>query len=197
MNDEIMNETFETFKALLARDDWNQTLNDEKGNIGHTLPSDPIDIFRGTAMVDYNNVELANLFYGLGADEWNKFDENTTSFEVREEYETGSRLVWQTHHLPWPLWDRDFLLMNKRFEEDGVVYLIYRSAGIEEPELAKKYQRGVIHCAGFAFFPVTETTCRVERIVNTDPMGNIPSKVVNLTGAAVFQLNERIGRILA
>jgi hypothetical protein len=97
---------------------------------------------------------------------------------------TTIKIVYQAYKLPWPLSNRDLVMIRAAFEEDGVFYQIDVSANhADRPADYKGNVRAdLISC--YRYEP-SDNGCTATYCVFMDPRGNIPTAVLNSSSAKV------------
>jgi hypothetical protein len=89
--------------------------------------------------------------------------------------------VFQEFHLPWPFSNRDFVYHGKvqRLKDNGVVKLNLSSADHPKAPPTKGVRAKLIH-SSYTLTPMGQDQTKVELEILSDPMGKIPSWLINL-----------------
>jgi len=152
-----------------------------------------IEMLKGVRVVNGNPRKLADKFFILEApgtlSEW-----DDTFLLCQSIYQhTGPQEIkidLLQSRLPWPVWPRDFVLLNSRKVVDEAIFQYQRSVEyIDLPPQPETYVRGDITLSGFVFTPgdegatlETSKTTKITRILHLDPKGAIPKWLINLQG---------------
>jgi len=152
------------------------------------VPGSNFKLYRGSKKVKGNPRKLC--LADANADEamMKFFDKNTLEWKEVEVLDKDTKVMYILQDLPWPVWDRDVVFVQKIIEEDNKLYQIIKSVEHPKaPELPKKYVRCKVHITGYVFEPAepgekldTATSTICTRIVHADPMGSIPAWVVEM-----------------
>jgi|TARA_B110000495_G_scaffold81886_1_gene70382 hypothetical protein len=94
----------------------------------------------------------------------------------------GSNLIYESYGLPWPISDRDYLMIE-RYTYDGttkVFTIDYESVTDPAKPVSSKFVRAVAYRTFWRLEQVGPGRTKVEVEVFTDPKGVLPSWLINL-----------------
>mmetsp|Transcript_3105 Transcript_3105/g.10842 ORF Transcript_3105/g.10842 Transcript_3105/m.10842 type:complete len:230 (-) Transcript_3105:55-744(-) len=182
-------------------DDWKVYATEgdvtiERRNIaGHSL-----QMYRGVKTFPGNPRAVQKSLFAMRTESLKKWDKTFKHLEPEylhkdDEVEEGEPLLhmdYMISELPWPVWNRDFVIANGVFVSDDKkkVYQAAMSVPDESypprPPQPKQMVRGHIDLSSFVFAAADEDSdidssqnTRLERILLVDPKGSLPSWLVN------------------
>jgi hypothetical protein len=113
------------------------------------------------------------------------------------ELEKGSnwKVCHQFNSVPMPLYTREFLFTQVKFEEELTTWLVATSIKEHTAKKSAPYWsvRAIIHMSVWAFTPLSANQTKVTRIVHVDPAGLIPVGLVDSTIGKHVKIIEKYG----
>lgn len=107
-----------------------------------------------------------------------QFESTLENYCVVKYYDDNTRLCYETNKLPWPLWPRELVYLQRRIRNNGTLYILMYS--VEPPEIVcdkNKYVRAYINVSAFILKPYVNKTL-LYRVMYFDPAGVIPSSLI-------------------
>jgi hypothetical protein len=184
-------------KTLMKETDgW--TVSKEEGNTVlsvKTCPGSSVNCARAVGPVKGKPEELIEKLWAFRKAEWQKWSDDVEEWNIIDEVDENTRVVYQVNKLPWPIWNRDACFAQAKGEDSGVHYLISFSVEHEKaPRQDQKYVRASVIIGVYAFEADGDVT-KATRIIHLDPAGNIPSSLVNSKTSSVFQVIEQLNSL--
>ena len=145
-----------------------------------TLPGKGVEMVRAEGIIEgVAPAALFDLVFNQTFADKKKSDDSMQADEVVEEVEGGAlRIVYQAYSAPWPVSGRDLLLNRSHVEEGGVHWHVDVSTKhAKKPDPQGSYVRADL-LGAYRYAPHEQGT-HVTYVVFMDPMGNIPSFLVN------------------
>lgn len=145
-----------------------------------TMPDSALFAFRGEGTF---NVPIGLLVSVLKdekiAVEWVDL---MTEHSVIRKISEGSNLIYESYGLPWPISDRDYLMIERyTFDETSKVFTIdYESVTDAAKPVRKDHVRAMAYRTFWRLEQVGPGRTKVEVEVFTDPKGVLPSWLINL-----------------
>lgn len=122
-------------------------------------------------------------------------DDDIVEYEIIENIDSDTRICRQVNKLPWPLWPRESVYFQHRFQKDEIVYILMFSVLDDRVPLNNdKYVRSTILVSGYVFIPQKNSTM-IYRIAHVDPVGNIPASIVNSTATKTSTVLRRLQKV--
>lgn len=84
-----------------------------------------------------------------------------------------------TYKAPWPLSNRDFVTLRRKFVDGDKVYYLNKSYDYGVPEV-NGVVRGELVIGSFCIEKIGENKCRVTYISQSDPKGDVPEAMKNM-----------------
>ncbi len=143
------------------------------------LPGKGVEIVRSDGVIEgVTPATLCDLVMNQSFEDKKKADASMLADEVVEQIDEALRVVYQAYSAPWPVSGRDLLLNRSRVEEDGVFWHVDVSTKhAKKPDPQGSYVRADL-IGAYRYAPHDKGTA-VTYVVFMDPMGNIPSFLVN------------------
>jgi hypothetical protein len=143
-----------------------------------TLPGKSVEIVRSDGLVEgVAPAVLCDWVMNQSFDDKKKSDASMQADEVVEEV-GDVRIVYQAYSAPWPVSGRDLLLNRSRVVEGNVYWHVDVSTKhAKKPDPQGSYVRADL-IGAYRYAPHEKGTF-VTYVVFMDPMGNIPSFLVN------------------
>lgn len=189
---ELADKTLRIARQLENAPDWtSQGVVSDVNIFSRPYESSSIAMVKGVRVVKGSPKQLATTFFKLTApgklSEWDEtfvlyeiFDEilGDPSFTITVDYMISS--------LPWPVWGRDFVIVNgQKFDDNRIIQYQTSCLHPDRPERPKEYVRGDITISVFIFESAdggtieTSQMTKITRILHVDPKGIIPAWVIN------------------
>ena len=184
-------ESYKFLRSLLEANDW----KDEGVQKGVKVSkrqhqSSPIAMFKGEKVVPGSPKTISETFFTCTTKTLNKWDSTFAHYEpeviIEAEGEEQMQIDYMISSLPWPVWGRDFVLLNGRRIIEDTAYHYHTSTDVDtKPPEPNKYVRGHITLSGFAFGPAdgqpyeTSQSTKIVRILHVEPKGSIPGWLIN------------------
>jgi hypothetical protein len=179
---EIDNQKFNFLQQLLKDNSWThvQTVNGitiEK----KMLTGSEIACFQSKGIINCKFEELMQYVWNIYNDKENVcyFDPDVTEYAIIKNIDDHTKICRQVNSLPWPMWSRESVYLQKKITNVDASYIIMYSVDLDDvPVQPNKYVRSNINISAFVFEPY-ESCTMVRRIVHIDPAGNIPISIIN------------------
>ena len=173
---------FERVKTMLNEDGWTPVEHKAAADIKawkRSLPGKSVEVVKATGVVDgVQPGELNDKVFNQPYEEKKKADDSFIAEELLETVDDNSKILYQAYSAPWPVSNRDLVLLRSKWEEDGVHYQVdisTKHASKPDP-VGSNVRADLIGCYRYA--PHDKGT-EATYMVFMDPMGNIPGFVVN------------------
>ena len=143
------------------------------------LPGKSVEVVKATGVIDgVQPEELRNKVYDQPFDEKKKSDDSFLEEEVLETVDDSTKVIYQAYSAPWPVSNRDLVILRSKREENGTYYQIdISTTNAKKPDPTGSYVRAdLIGC--YKYEPCEEGT-KATYLVFMDPMGMVPAFVVN------------------
>ena len=191
---ELVQEKLDFLVDLVNDDNWQQVLSDNKIiTQKRSLPNSSIDCFRSYGMVNSTCEELMEFIWDTYSDKDSIkiYDPDVVEYNIVENtdnntdnnIDNNTRICHQINNLPWPIWPRESVYLQKRLiREDASYILMYSVETNATPIQSDKFVRTNINISAYVLIPQKasdESGCMVYRIAHVDPAGSIPIGVVN------------------
>ena len=143
------------------------------------VPGSSINCFRSSARIKATAADIVDYVWHTYDSRELMEDDEILEYEIVENITPNARVCRQVNKLPWPLWPRETVYIQHRFEHEGVVYILaYSVDHPKAPLQPTKYVRSISRVSGYVLMPSTDGTL-VYRIAHVDPAGYIPASIVN------------------
>eukprot|EP01099_Mayorella_cantabrigiensis_P002805 TRINITY_DN2254_c0_g1_i1.p1 TRINITY_DN2254_c0_g1~~TRINITY_DN2254_c0_g1_i1.p1 ORF type:complete len:235 (-),score=57.31 TRINITY_DN2254_c0_g1_i1:53-664(-) len=173
---------FERIEKEFAANDWTLASDDDGVDLyTKTVSESPIQAIKVTGIVNIEPHKLIDKLYTMPLEDWKKLDDALLTREVVENVDENHQLVYQTSHLPWPLWPRDLSMgVARRSRPDGgAVLLLFSVKSDKMPEKPKEFVRAEMAFSAFLALPHGDNKTKFYRIVVLNPAGSLPTALVN------------------
>eukprot|EP01121_Diplochlamys_sp_Union-15-3_P009955 TRINITY_DN273_c0_g1_i1.p1 TRINITY_DN273_c0_g1~~TRINITY_DN273_c0_g1_i1.p1 ORF type:complete len:205 (+),score=43.29 TRINITY_DN273_c0_g1_i1:70-684(+) len=196
---DTLKEGLEAAKKFGAEvDGWTQS-HDANGVIGawKTITGSSISCYRATGTVNAPPEKVIDELWGRREAEWKKYDDGIQKWEIKEQIDANTRIVYQDNKLGFPLSNRDMVMIQGRFHEGDTYYLVFKSIDYSGAPATSDKVRATVTISAWIFAPAEAGKTKATRILHVDPAGNIPSMVVNSQAKKIYefsaQLNSSLG----
>jgi len=190
---------FEDAKFYLNKEDgWTSTFYDEEqGLYGEKTPVtwSSVEMYRGGGTVFLSPKDICDRLWSLGLDDWQKLYSDCKEWSIKETVNDHIRVVHQLNSMTWPIWGRELVVNQSRWEEDGTYYIVSRTVDDERwPYDTSNYVKCTVFLSVYIFSPVEgrDNESIATRLVQLDPNGNIPSTVVNRYAASIYDFVNKL-----
>jgi len=197
----IAKHIFDAKKILEEKEGWVLTY-EKDGTTAWKKPltGSPIDTFKVVATLNASPQVACERIWNFNFSDWKYMDENILGYEILLTISENAKIIWQGNSLPWPLYSRDVVMIMIKVEQNGSFMILNTSRGLDSSKWScdiKKFVRSVLHFNTFLFEPMKESNkCKLTRVVNVDPAGNIPPSIVNSQAGKIYLqpkwLNDKI-----
>lgn len=189
---ELAERTMGSLDAINGAADWVDYGMDVGVKIyKRTKEGSSISMGKGVKVVEGNAKQLASRFFELKAP--GKLSEWDETFILYETFDTlledpsfQLTVDYMTSKLPWPVWGRDFVLLNaNKVEPNRVVQIQTSCLHPDRPERPKEFVRGDISLSAFIFEPAdslplaSSSRTKITRILHVEPKGLLPGWIIN------------------
>ena len=174
---------------------WKESFNNGE-TVGFTkeIFGSSIKCVMATSVVNMKPKDMLDKIWEFDHKKWNE-DGSLKHYEIVEDIDDDTRILYKVRSLPWPLWDRDFCEVQARFEMNGSYYLIMQSVEHpNKPEYPKSFVRAVTFVNAFCFVsdPDDPNKTIIHRIVHIDPRGDIPAITINSRTQIVYKFANHL-----
>eukprot|EP01120_Amphizonella_sp_Union-15-10_P006088 TRINITY_DN1900_c0_g1_i1.p1 TRINITY_DN1900_c0_g1~~TRINITY_DN1900_c0_g1_i1.p1 ORF type:complete len:236 (-),score=50.51 TRINITY_DN1900_c0_g1_i1:44-664(-) len=195
----VQEATKNALALVLENSGWTEKFKDGT-TVGSSkaFPPSPIECYRVSGIVNASPSRLADIIWSRTKEDWQIVDDAVVEWEIKQQIDDNTRIVYQVNKLTWPLWSRDLVYVQSRAVQGDTHVIAAKSIQYEPiPEYKDKYVRAELNVSAFVFAPGPEDgKTLASRIIHVDPAGSIPTAVVNATAKKVFKfidsLNESI-----
>ncbi|XWV24590.1 START domain containing protein [Tupanvirus deep ocean] len=145
------------------------------------LPGCDIACFRSFGVINSEKNSLVEYVWNTYSnfDSVRSYDLDVSEYGIICDFDDNSRVCRQVNSLPWPMWPRETVYLQKREDIGGASYIYMYSVECNEvPRQDNKYVRATINISAYVFRPTIDG-CMVYRIAHVDPCGSIPVSLVN------------------
>jgi hypothetical protein len=168
------------FSASIQAAEWKK-IDDRDGVVIYSKKesNSKLMAFKGNTIVNMNLGKLLAVLRDVQtANEW---DKNLRLKRTIEDISDIQAHTYSIVRMPWPFKDRDLVLDNKLYFDDKTKELVVIGNSIDRPDYPtfKKYIRARINYAEVRFTPINENQVRISLQAHVDPMGSIPTWIVN------------------
>eukprot|EP01097_Dermamoeba_algensis_P006443 TRINITY_DN4036_c0_g1_i1.p1 TRINITY_DN4036_c0_g1~~TRINITY_DN4036_c0_g1_i1.p1 ORF type:complete len:200 (-),score=53.15 TRINITY_DN4036_c0_g1_i1:128-727(-) len=163
--------------------------HEKNGNVLYEKPAagSSFNLYKCVGKIPIPPEKAVNSLWAWDKEKWKAYDSDVTAWEVVDNVNDSTRILYQTNKLPWPLYPRDMVMVQAKKSKDGAYGLILKSTTHEKkPETPSSTQRADVHHSSFIFLPDGEGS-KFYRIVHIDPRGVIPASVVNSTSKNMLE----------
>ncbi|CAH6421660.1 START domain-containing protein [uncultured virus] len=177
---ELLEEKLGHLGTLFDADGW-RNAGVTGSIISETLdvPGSSINCFRSSVRITATAADIVDYVWRTYDSRELMEDDEILEYEIVETVTPNARVCRQVNKLPWPLWPRETVFMQHRFEHEGVVYILaYSTDHSKAPLQPAKYVRSISRVSGYVLMPSVDGTL-VYRIAHVDPAGMIPASIVN------------------
>ncbi len=155
-------------------------------------PGSTISRIKLEATLPYSTMQLASLLRSTDLDLLHAWDPDLLEKKQLEQISPGLALVYTAYSAPWPVTSRDFLWLQVLRERDStreaLIHATFSVNSKKYPGNPDQRVRGVSYTAWY-LTPISDTQCKITRVLELDPKGSIPAIVVqNKKLAAARQL---------
>ena len=179
---DLGDEKINFLKQLISDNNWETVLNSngittEK----RMLPQSDIACFRSYGLINADRDDLVEFVWNTYNTKESVcyFDPDVTDYRIIKDMDDRTRLCCQINTLPWPLWQRESVYLQRLDHEQTTSYIImYSVESNAAPIQEDKYVRTNINISAYAFESQGLSTM-VYRIAHIDPSGKIPVSLVN------------------
>lgn len=175
-------EAFGRVKQLMDEPGWSAFEHKSDPSIvatKRTLPGKSVEIVKASGLVP--GIEprtLRDLVYEQSFEEKKAADSSFLEEQVLEVVDANSKVLYQAYSAPWPVSNRDLVLLRSKWEENGTFYQV--DISVSHPKkpnpTGSNVRADLIGC--YKYEPA-DKGCTATYCVYMDPCGNIPSFVVN------------------
>ena len=124
-------DAFERVKGLLSgQEGWTPLEHKHGADIAahkKLLDGKSVEMVRAEGLVEGAQAEaLRDRVFNQSFEEKKKGDESFLEEEILEEVDDNTRVLYQAYSAPWPLSNRDLVMLRSKWEENGVFYQVLR-----------------------------------------------------------------------
>lgn len=192
-------------KIINDTTDW-ETVNEANGITSQRkmMSGSNIACFKSFGLVNAGAEKLKSFVWNVYDNELSmkKYDPEMLRYQIIEDLSVSpnsgelARLCYQINKLPWPLWSRDLVYLQRSFDTpDGSFILMYSVESNATPRQDDKYVRANINISAYGFTQVDVNRCMVYRIAHIDPAGLIPTNVINSYASKTTKMIEQLKNI--
>jgi hypothetical protein len=152
------------------------------------IPDDPVRSIRGVGIIPAT-AEVIRLHL-VQIDLRYHWDEMFLGARYHLEVTPNIRVTYYAFKAPWPVTSRDFVVLaGEELTEDGLFVSVVNSIEREDVPEQDGFVRAILKSTGFVVKPLEndengKPRCQVTYIVQLNPMGWIPTMVVNIVNVA-------------
>jgi len=158
----------------------------------------PIELFKGRGPIpELTPLQARNTLWDFDTLKiWQMYDPDLAEWDVLGSVNEDVRIIWQVNKLGFPISNRELVLLQIRFDRDGLSGIAYKSLPDDEvfaPESSHVRSTAIVN--GFIFEEDNSKTYAT-RIIQIDPNGQLPSKVVNYFATGCYKFSKDLGPVL-
>ena len=122
-------DAFERVKGLLSGEEgWTPLEHKHGADIAahkKLLEGKSVEMVRAEGLVEGAQAEaLRDRVFNQSFEEKKKGDDSFLEEEILEEVDGNTRVLYQAYSAPWPLSNRDLVMLRSKWEENGVFYQV-------------------------------------------------------------------------
>lgn len=173
------------FDIMFSETDWESITLDSSLSSIVTLEKKHYDNFildhyRATTTVDTPKEQLVEIEWTMSLEEAQKYESNISEYRVLEEFINPlCKIKRQVNTLPTPLYDRETIFIQYRFDEENATYYIGFSIDYTIFGLTGNFVRTSVPITAFKFTAINDKQTLVQKLINADPNGYIPKFVID------------------
>lgn len=146
---------------------------------------------KGSATVNYP-LEKVLEFFNL-PDATPRINEMCAKYEIIYKHpEDAFKVIYMEMKAPWPVSNRDFVIVSRRRIEENVAYIATKSCNYPKPEV-NKVVRAELFIGGYILERIDANTTRVTYLSDSDSKGNIPAMVKNSVSVKQGGVAAKVG----
>ena len=118
INDKVAAATERAF-ALINADGW-KVEKEADGGVLSTKPVEgsSVNAVRAVGIIHGKKAQdLQERLWGFRKEDWKKWSDDIEEWKIVQEIDDTTRVIYQLNSLPWPLWSRDVVFVQKKFEK--------------------------------------------------------------------------------
>ena len=173
-------ESLEKLDKLKDSPDWARLdFDDENIKIwDKTEDGSTVNRLKMSFTLPYSAMQFVGLLRSIDLDLLQKWDPDLKEKKHLEKIGPGVDILYSAYNAPWPVAGRDFLFLQTLRERDStMIHLTFSINSNKYQGNPAEYVRGVVYSAWY-ITPISESQCKVVRVVEMDPKGLIPAMIV-------------------
>jgi len=118
INDKVAAATERAF-ALINAEGW-KVEKEADGGVLSTKPVEgsSVNAVRAVGIIHGKKAQdLQERLWGFRKEDWKKWSDDIEEWKIVQEIDDTTRVIYQLNSLPWPLWSRDVVFVQKKFEK--------------------------------------------------------------------------------
>ncbi|XWV25822.1 START domain containing protein [Tupanvirus soda lake] len=179
---QVSDEKLTFLNQLVDDNDWEVVLESEGITTQKKiLHGSDIACFRSYGVVNADMDDLMEYVWNTYSsfDSVRSYDLDVSEYGIISNLDQNTRICRQVNSLPWPMWPRETVYLQRSEDCAGASYIYMYSVECNEvPRQDNKYVRAIINISAYVFRPTIDG-CMVYRIAHVDPCGLIPVSLVN------------------
>lgn len=134
---------------------------------------------KAVGIIEHSLDKILSFVNPSSLDEMKQGDPEIVDFVVKRKINDSVQIIYSAHATPFPVSTRELLYVRCVKKYDNIVVVSGSSINMKDEPVVDKRVRAAIYSSGWVIEPLEENKCRVTRILQLDPKGNIPTMIVN------------------
>jgi len=178
-------------KQLFNDSDWKH-VSTKNGIDLHSMDNGtcPFPAYRVRSTFNKSKDELVNNIWGVNSVEQAKVNDPKLVSWERIAFGDNWKVISQTNTTVWPIWPRQIIFCQVKFEEEDHTYLVGRSVDHQGASLVDGHVLAHLHMSVYDYCDNKNGTTTVNRITLLDPKGQMPVGLVTMYAGNLVNLFE-------
>lgn len=135
---------------------------------------------KATGVIKAKIEDIVKSIMPVTEEEMKKSDEEILEWSILKNVADDLEVVYSAHSAPFPVSSRELIyLRHSRTLENGNFIVSASSINVKDQPTREKRVRAAIYYSGWVVEIIDDDSCKVTRILQLDPKGNIPTMIVN------------------
>ncbi len=169
----------ERFRQMNAETGWQHSVSKQDTKLEQkTYSNCPFPAYRVTTKINKPKDVVVNKIWQVNEAGAKKNDPKVVMWRLLEEKESY-KVIEQYNGMPWPIWHRQVVFAQNRFDDGNKTYLVAFS--VDHPSAPVQKATHVLtslHMSVYEYVDNGDGTTNVTRITQVDPNGSIPVTLV-------------------
>lgn len=184
-------ELLDEAKELFNDTDWKHVMS-RNGIDLHSMANEVclFSAYRVRGTFNKSKNELVDKIWGVNSVEQAKANDPKLSSWQKIESGPTWKVISQLNNTVWPIWPRQIVFCQVKFEEGDHTYLVGRSVDRQDVPLVDGHVMAHLHMSVYDYCDNKDGTTTVNRITLLDPKGQIPVGLEKIYSSNLVNLFE-------